>query len=281
MKLQYLGTAAAEGIPALFCDCEVCRLARERGGRNVRSRPQAMIDDALLIDLGPDTLFHSLTHGIDLTHIEHCLVTHIHEDHLSPFNLFCRRHGFANLAPETRPLTVWGSRELGEFLGADKQGNVNPDGSVLFRHAPLYTPSTVGDYEVTALPALHGTREPYNYIIRNTAQDKTLLYAHDTFIWQDEAVWQYLTESKTVFDAVSLDCTYANSAPTGIDHHMCLTDNQAMRDRLIAVGAANERTVFICNHFSHNGDQSLYDDFSLIAADKGFLTSYDGMTLEF
>ncbi len=28
MKLQYLGTAAAEGIPALFCNCPVCTAAR-------------------------------------------------------------------------------------------------------------------------------------------------------------------------------------------------------------------------------------------------------------
>lgn len=28
MKLQYLGTAAAEGIPALFCSCPVCTAAR-------------------------------------------------------------------------------------------------------------------------------------------------------------------------------------------------------------------------------------------------------------
>ena len=25
MKIQYLGTAAAEGIPAIWCDCPVCR----------------------------------------------------------------------------------------------------------------------------------------------------------------------------------------------------------------------------------------------------------------
>ena len=29
MKLTYLGTAAAEGLPALFCNCEFCQKARE------------------------------------------------------------------------------------------------------------------------------------------------------------------------------------------------------------------------------------------------------------
>ncbi len=33
MKLKYLGTAAAEGIPALFCRCEMCAYARKAGGK--------------------------------------------------------------------------------------------------------------------------------------------------------------------------------------------------------------------------------------------------------
>ena len=28
MKIAYLGTSAAEGIPALFCHCDVCKYAR-------------------------------------------------------------------------------------------------------------------------------------------------------------------------------------------------------------------------------------------------------------
>ena len=67
MKLQYLGTAAAEGWPALFCDCESCRRARIVGGRNIRTRSQAMLDDRLLIDMPPDTYHHLLTNNIDIS----------------------------------------------------------------------------------------------------------------------------------------------------------------------------------------------------------------------
>ena len=48
MKLQFLGTAAAEGFPALFCQCENCKRARELGGRNIRSRSQALVDGKIL-----------------------------------------------------------------------------------------------------------------------------------------------------------------------------------------------------------------------------------------
>ncbi len=49
MEIQYLGTAAAEGLPALFCDCETCRKARVAGGKEVRTRTQAVVDRRVLI----------------------------------------------------------------------------------------------------------------------------------------------------------------------------------------------------------------------------------------
>lgn len=44
MEIQYLGTAAAEGWPALFCDCEICRKARKTGGKELRTRTQSTVD---------------------------------------------------------------------------------------------------------------------------------------------------------------------------------------------------------------------------------------------
>lgn len=38
MKLQYLGTAAAEGFPGMFCNCTACERARKAGGKNIRTR---------------------------------------------------------------------------------------------------------------------------------------------------------------------------------------------------------------------------------------------------
>ena len=56
MKILYMGTAAAEGWPGLFCSCDVCSHARKAGGRNLRTRTQAMLDDDLLLDFPPDDL---------------------------------------------------------------------------------------------------------------------------------------------------------------------------------------------------------------------------------
>ena len=53
MEILFLGTAAAEGTPAVFCDCKMCRYAREKGGKEIRSRSGALIDGKLKISVLP------------------------------------------------------------------------------------------------------------------------------------------------------------------------------------------------------------------------------------
>ena len=38
MKLKFLGTGAAEAIPALWCECELCQNAIRKGGKELRRR---------------------------------------------------------------------------------------------------------------------------------------------------------------------------------------------------------------------------------------------------
>ncbi|MGH2398786.1 MAG: MBL fold metallo-hydrolase, partial [bacterium] len=63
MRVTFLGTAAAEGYPNPFCGCENCRAARRAGGRSLRKRAAALINDDLLLDLGPDLISASF-HGV-------------------------------------------------------------------------------------------------------------------------------------------------------------------------------------------------------------------------
>ena len=51
MQFQYLGTAAAEGWPAVFCRCKYCLEAQRLGGKNIRTRSQAIVNDDLLSGL--------------------------------------------------------------------------------------------------------------------------------------------------------------------------------------------------------------------------------------
>ena len=82
MKIQFLGTAAYDVIPSLFCKCDTCMRARKLRGRNIRSRSQALVNDDLLLDFNPDTVMHFQRFEIDPNKITTCLITHSHEDHL-------------------------------------------------------------------------------------------------------------------------------------------------------------------------------------------------------
>lgn len=91
MKIRYWGTAAAEGIPSLFCSCPRCKEAREKKGKFIRTRSQLLVDDSLLIDFNADTYMHSLKYDFDLGKLKDVLITHVHEDHFYPEDILYRR----------------------------------------------------------------------------------------------------------------------------------------------------------------------------------------------
>lgn len=275
MKFQYLGTAAAEGIPALFCECETCRRSRAAGGRALRTRSQVIIDDTLLIDFPADTYAHMLQNGLSLLHVTDCLITHTHSDHLYTKDIDMLAPGFSHADAEYQ-LRFYGSDKAGAAIRPHLAGVLTDRNISTFTEVQPFTPFSVGKYTVTALPAIHDQGAgPLFYMI--TDGDKTVLYAHDTHYFADE-VWAYWEKEAPRFDLVSLDCTNA-CLPLKYVGHMGLTENIRVRNRMLESGLADNDTRFVCNHFSHNGTHVYYDDFVPLAAREGFLVSYDGMQL--
>ena len=60
---------------------------RKLGEKNYRMRTSAQIDRDLLIDFSLDSYGQTLFRGLDLTRIDHLLITHSHEDHYCPTEL--------------------------------------------------------------------------------------------------------------------------------------------------------------------------------------------------
>lgn len=273
MKLTYYGTAAAEGWPGVFCRCKACLRARELGGRNIRTRSQACVDDALLIDFPADTYLHVLNYGLDLTRIKNLIITHNHMDHFYPAEFWCRNEGIANdLEPEYEVLYVWGDKAI--LNGIANRGECS-EKRVQFRELPLLTTADIDGYCVTALPADHDQTSGCRiYVI--SKDNKTLLYAHDTGFPPPE-VWEYFEANHLYFDFVSIDdCSGLNSGRRG---HMGLDAADEMRQRMIEIGVADSKTIFCLNHFSHNCLTN-YDDMQEAVGDR-YLISYDGMSVEF
>ena len=90
MKLTFLGTGAGEGYPGYWCECPHCTYARKHRGKNLRTNSSMVIDEELLIDIGPSCFDNAARFGVNLSKIKTLLVTHPHEDHLQPQHLYWR-----------------------------------------------------------------------------------------------------------------------------------------------------------------------------------------------
>ncbi len=278
MKLTYLGTAAAEGWPAVFCNCEYCLRAKKLGGKNIRTRSQALINDDLLIEFNSDTYSHMLNNRLDISKVRFCFITHSHLDHFQPTDLVFRENNVYSHNMAVKTIKLYGNKAVNEkykrffnAVGSEER----PPMAEIFEIKP-YEKVSVGDYEITPLPANHAEGEDaFVFLVENGG--KALLYLHDTGLLSDE-VYDYLKANGVRADLISYDCTYVALRSGG--GHLGLDSVPEVRKRLEDIGVSHEKTISVVNHFSHNG-KLLHDELCAEAEKIGCMTSYDGFTVEF
>lgn len=275
MKIQILGTAAYERVPAMFCNCTTCMYAREHGGKEIRTQAQTLINDDLLVDFGQDNYIHFIDHNVDLMKVKYLLLTHAHADHFISEELKMTEgcYGYNQMS-----WVVYGGGDCHKkFQEAGKLEKVS------FHEVKAFQTFAVGPYTVTALPARHGTADPFVYIISDGK--KTLFYDNDSGMELEET-YRYLEREKIYFDAVIADCTMGNNHKDKPRSHKSFVDNMRHRDRLMQAGNVDENTRYIITHFSHNGLKDAegkalsHEDVCRIAEGMGMLCAYDGITLE-
>ena len=272
MKITWLGTAAGEAWPGVFCDCEMCKKARSLGGKNIRTRSQTLINDDFLIDLPPDNYLHTLYYGLDLGKVKTLVFTHSHSDHCYPSDLGLLREPFSHTYPGQ--LQVYGNDSVEKRVIAETGSLGGEHERYQFhRIMPNETVVTNG-YTVTALRAVHAKNETCLYY--HIAQgDTAILYAHDTGAFTEENL-DTLSQQLHPLKLVSLDCTMQQNRDG--KNHMGLLDAAEQKDRLLKLGLADENTIFVVNHFSHNGGW-LHEELTEKAAAFGMIASYDGMSI--
>lgn len=271
MKIKYLGTAAYEGIPSLFCQCRVCRMSRKFGGRNMRSRSQALIDDDLLIDFNADTVWHYQKYGFDWEKICGILITHSHCDHLYPEDIEMAAEGYSH---SHRPLHFYSGQDGYKKIKSviDKiHGNA-------FVHLIEKEKFMVNSYSILPLKADHDLNStPLIYSI--SKEGKRILYAHDTGYFL-ESVWEQL-KAEGYFNLISLDCTGCLGANRQWrNNHMSFGTNLEVINRMRREGLIDEKTKVVLNHFSHNGGQT-YEEMCKETEKYNVIVSYDGLEIEF
>jgi len=266
MKIHFLGTAAAEGWPGLFCRCKYCDKARELGGKNIRTRSSVIIDDTLKVDFPPDTYHHILRDNIDLATVKHLLITHSHSDHLQPTDLEKRMPNLAHGIDH--PLDIYG-HDLA-IQNCSKAIDINHERFGVHLVQPFKTFKLSDGTEVTPLLADHDKRETcLLYFIEKNG--KSLLYGNDTGWFPDET-WDWL-EGKS-FDVAILDCT--KGPIEGYRNHLNIEGVLKKKEIFLSKQMLRENGKIITTHFSHNCGM-LHEDLEKTFLPHDVLVAFDGM----
>lgn len=276
MKIKYLGTAAAEGIPALFCQCRLCKEAEKSGGPNVRTRAGALINDRILIDLTPDIYFHKLKYGLDLSLVEGLVVTHSHTDHFDSAELTRRStRNYCHIEDE-KPFSVYGNEKVMKLAeeGLSLEFGSRKDSSILLRQVKPYESFTIAGVEFTPLPAVHDQAEEcFVYLISQGG--KNLLYGNDTGVWSKKAFDFFQNIS---LDMVSLDCTFG-PMECRFPSHMGFKENAQFIKELRERGCIKENTLIFANHFSHNCGMN-QEQLEMEGEKWGVVPAFDGLEVD-
>lgn len=282
MIVTFLGTAAANGYPEAFCRCDNCERARALGGPSLRKRSAALVNDDLLIDLGPDIMTASNMHGRPLSRVRYCLQTHAHADHLDTSHFLSRSPGYGVVgAPRLHfyasPGTVQRAAQLLErdcaptsFLDREVGERLNLE----IHQIEALQSFTIGRYQVTAFPANHDPAvDPLLYAIE--ADGRRIFYGTDTATLPEET-WQGFHRRKLRFDVVILDHTYGPDEP-GSDHlnaQQFIEHVARMREEDLLTGQARA----FATHIAHEGNP-VHPELVEFSARHGYEIAYDGLTV--
>lgn len=226
MQIRLLGSGASDGWPNPWCSCASCSAAHAQGV--VRAQTAALIDDRVLVDLGPAATQAAVRQGVSLAGVELALVTHRHADHHFPQAWVWRAW-----AEGTGPLQVLAPPLVLAEASFDDQ--------VTAHEAHPGQTHTLAGYAVRVLAAEH----PDGAVLYDvTGPDGgRLLYATDTGVLPEATVQAVADRA---FDIVLLEL-----AGTPIPSHLTLDTWPAQVERLSTVGAVDDHTQVVAVHVGH------------------------------
>ena len=242
-------------------------------------RAQVLINNDLLIDFSGDTYANFISVGKNLSEVEYLFITHAHEDHFTFEDFFSRFEGVAyNVRAEK--LKVYLSSVAYDIMKKcitarrlDKNSLMKRFEFIIFKP---YTSISVGNYTVTAFPAVHASKgEALIYLIENDG--KAFFYGTDTGFFPEDIDAFLIKENKKI-DLLCLDCTKCD---TEFNYyvHMSMSEGRRIADRFAEKGLLKEGARLYYTHFSHNGNM-IYDELVTAAKNKyGFNVAYDGLTV--
>lgn len=270
----------------------------------MRKRSSVLVDDDLLIDLGPDLLAAAQQHGVVLKELRYCLQTHEHPDHLYPWNLDSRsmppvsddvpRMGLYatkgalretarvvdfHAARNKLEKTASGAREsaVAEDLMAPGVGGAGGFFNVIGRPVKSFESLTIGSYHAIAVPAAHDDPALVTALLWVLERDgATFFYCTDTGPLPEES-WEALVKGGYRFDLVAMDHTFGFGArSTG---HMNAEQFAQQLSRMRSEKLVTEDTRVFATHLAHHSNPP-HPEIAAAAAAAGYEVAYDGLVVE-
>jgi phosphoribosyl 1,2-cyclic phosphate phosphodiesterase len=183
MQVTLLGTGDTTGTPTPGCDCDTCRLARERGVERSRFSVHVHSEhtgESLLVDASPDFRQQFLTHEVALP--DEILVSHVHFDHLDGLG-----NAYRLLGPRgggSEPVPVHAADETDPVSGESVAGTIRRKydylDSVTVTEQSPFEPFDACGFEVTLVPVDHPPLVCYGLRIEDPETGGVLALTGDT-----------------------------------------------------------------------------------------------------
>lgn len=264
MIVRLLGTGGADGTPAFYGDSRVSVYAREHGGKDIRTRSAALVDNVLKLDLGPDTWSQITRDRLDARDWTAVLFTHSDADHFAIDELQYALYPFNDM--EFAGFTIYANSVICRRLLDRYQ-----DWPFELVMTQSYVPFQHGGYLITPFEATHKESEDAHNFVINDGKS-TLLYGTDTGIW-NESAWDFLATQK--LDGLVLECS-EGIAPTTYDGHLSVEEFLEVIARLKSLGTIDESTNIVTTHHSHNGEAT-HAELEAIFEPHGVNVGFDGL----
>ena len=286
MKLTFLGTGAGETYPGYWCECPHCTYARKHRGKNLRTNSSMVIDEELLIDMGPSCFDNAARFGVNLSKLKTLLVTHPHEDHLYPQHLRWRntdesllpltyvekmRHGGPRFT-DIPQLNIYGNSFVMETLR--KSLDDMEELKINLHEIREGKEEKTDGYRILPVRGNHGSPRGFSHSYIIQEDGKTLLYALDSGSYDED---QFALIQEYQYDAVIMEGTTGLNEQYG--GHMCLMNNIRIRDRLKENKCLRENSRFLLTHLSPHWCPP-HDWYESIVASEGLELAYDGLQIE-
>lgn len=266
--MQFLGTAAADLLPAPLCKCPICTEARKDPSLH-RYRCSFLLDKWDLIDCGPELGAAAMRFGADLTELKNIFITHTHSDHFCTSNAgFIKMSATRNKAPVEIYISGAGLSRMTRTYELLTEAGIRSDateafekGYVNFHKVDPGVPFSAGGYDIIAVPTTHmvaGVENAINY--RFSKDGQSLLYACDTGIYLPEAL-EILKGSRV--DKLVMEGTWGNRTDISLDSHLNAYAFTDQLDVFRKLDIIRDDTKIYCTHINHkhNWNHTAYQAF--------------------